>query len=50
MRKNFHVPIGKAKILTQGTDVTVVAYGTMIREVQKAMVMAKEAGISVELD
>jgi len=47
--EKFSVPIGKAKVLTQGTDVTVVAYGAMIREVQKAMVMAKEAGISVEL-
>jgi len=45
----YSVPIGKAKVLAQGTDVTVVAYGAMIREVQKAMVMAKEAGISVEL-
>src|SRR5665647_1925632 len=36
--EKFSVPIGKAKVLTQGTDVTVVAYGAMIREVQKAMV------------
>lgn len=47
--EKYSVPIGKAKVLTQGTDVTVVAYGAMIREVQKAMVMAKEAGYSVEL-
>ena len=47
--EKFSVPIGKAKVLSQGTDVTVVAYGAMIREVQKAMVMAKEAGHSVEL-
>jgi len=47
--EKFSVPIGKAKVLAQGTDVTVVAYGAMIREVQKAMMMAKEAGISVEL-
>jgi pyruvate dehydrogenase E1 component beta subunit len=47
--EKFSVPIGKAKVLSQGTDVTVVAYGAMIREVQKAMVMAKEAGYSVEL-
>ncbi len=40
---------GKAKVLTEGTDVTVVAFGAMIRECQRAMVMAKEAGISVEL-
>ncbi|HHV85558.1 MAG TPA: alpha-ketoacid dehydrogenase subunit beta [Petrimonas sp.] len=45
----FTIPIGKAKVLTEGTDVTVVAFGAMIRECQRAMVMAKEAGISVEL-
>lgn len=45
----FTIPIGKAKVLNEGTDVTVVAFGAMIRECQKAMVMAKEAGISVEL-
>ncbi len=47
--EKFNVPIGKAKVLSSGTDVTVVAYGAMVREVQKAIVMAKEAGISVEL-
>ncbi len=45
----FSIPIGSANVLTKGTDVTVVAWGAMIREVQKAMVIAKEAGISVEL-
>ena len=47
--EKFTVPIGKAKVVNKGSDVTVVAYGAMIREVQKAIVMAKEAGISVEL-
>lgn len=45
----FTIPIGKASVLTEGTDVTVMAFGAMIRECQRAMVMAKEAGISVEL-
>ncbi len=47
--EKFLVPIGKAKVISPGKDVTVVAYGAMIREAQRAMVMAKEAGISVEL-
>lgn len=47
--EKFSIPIGKANVLTEGTDVTVIAFGAMIRECQKAMVMAKEAGISVEL-
>lgn len=45
----YTIPLGKASVLSQGSDVTIVAYGAMIREVQRAMVMAKEQGISVEL-
>jgi pyruvate dehydrogenase E1 component beta subunit len=47
--EKYSIPIGKAKVLSQGSDITVVAWGAMVREVQKAMVMAKNAGISVEL-
>ena len=47
--EKFSIPLGKAKVLNEGTDVTVVAFGAMIRECQKAMAMTKEAGISVEL-
>ncbi len=47
--EKFSIPIGKAKVLNEGSDVTVVAFGAMIRESQKAIAMAKEAGISVEL-
>ena len=45
----YSIPLGKANIISQGTDVTLVAYGAMIREAQTAMILAKEAGISVEL-
>ncbi len=47
--EKFTIPIGKAKVLTEGNDLTLVAFGAMIRECQKAIIMAKEAGISVEL-
>lgn len=47
--EKFSIPIGKAKVLTEGTDVTIIAFGAMIRECQKAMKMAHAAGISVEL-
>ena len=47
--EKFSIPLGKAKVMNEGTDVTVVAFGAMIRECQRAMVMTKEAGISVEL-
>jgi pyruvate dehydrogenase E1 component beta subunit len=45
----FNVDIGKANIVQQGSDVTVVSYGAMMRDTQKAMALAKKAGISVEL-
>ena len=47
--EKFLIPIGKAKILTEGENITVISYGAMIREVQRAMVLAKNSGISVEL-
>jgi len=47
--EKFNIPLGKAKVLSKGDNVTVIAFGAMIREVQKALVMAKDAGISAEL-
>lgn len=47
--EKFSIPIGKAKVLTKGSDVTVISFGALIRECQKAIDMATKAGISVEL-
>lgn len=47
--EEYIVPIGKAKVVQEGTDITVVAWGAMVREVQKAMKSLEEEGISVEL-
>jgi pyruvate dehydrogenase E1 component beta subunit len=47
--EKFNIPLGKARIVNEGNDISVVAYGAMIREVQKAAVLAKEKGISVEV-
>ena len=47
--EKFAIPLGKAKVAVKGTDITVISYGAEIREVQRAMTMAKANGISVEL-
>jgi pyruvate dehydrogenase E1 component beta subunit len=45
----YRIPIGKAKVVKEGTDVTVVAWGAMMREAEKALKLLEEENISVEL-
>jgi len=45
----FRTPLGIPEILEQGTDVTVVTYGSCYRIAQEAVSQLKELGISVEL-
>ncbi|MGE4320687.1 MAG: alpha-ketoacid dehydrogenase subunit beta [Acholeplasmataceae bacterium] len=45
----YRIPIGKAKVVQQGTDITVVAWGAMMREAQKAIKLLENDHISVEL-
>lgn len=47
--KEYTVEIGKARIAQKGEDVTVVAWGAMMRETQKAIKALEDTGISVEL-
>jgi len=47
---DFEAPIGKARVVQEGTDVTIIAYGMMVHEALKAVsVVAEETGVSVEL-
>lgn len=45
----YRIPIGKAKVVKEGTDVTVVAWGAIVREVEKAMKLLEGDNINVEL-
>ncbi|MEC9485537.1 MAG: alpha-ketoacid dehydrogenase subunit beta [Candidatus Izemoplasma sp.] len=47
--KEFKVPIGKAKTLKKGEDITVVAWGALVRETEKAIKGLEDEGIDVEL-
>jgi pyruvate dehydrogenase E1 component beta subunit len=43
------IPFGKARVMREGTDVTVIAIGRMVPEALQAAKQAEEEGISVEV-
>jgi pyruvate/2-oxoglutarate/acetoin dehydrogenase E1 component/TPP-dependent pyruvate/acetoin dehydrogenase alpha subunit len=45
----FRVPIGVPEILEEGTDLTIVSYGSTLRVIQEAMKQLKQLDVSVEL-
>lgn len=45
----YTVPLGKAAITKEGTDVSVITYGAMVREAIKAAENLEKDGISVEV-
>ena len=45
----FTVPLGKAEILRQGTDMTVVSYGSTLRIVMEAADELEKLGINIEV-
>jgi pyruvate/2-oxoglutarate/acetoin dehydrogenase E1 component len=45
----FTVPVGIPETLQEGTDVTLVTYGSCVRVAQEGMKMLEKMGISVEL-
>lgn len=46
---DFSLPLGVPEVLEEGTDVTLVTYGSCIRVAQEGIELLKKAGISVEL-
>lgn len=47
--ESYTVEIGKARCVTEGTDVTLIAWGAMVQVAQKAATAAQERGISCEV-
>jgi len=47
--ESYTVEIGKARCVSEGTDVTLIAWGAMVQVAQKAATVAQERGISCEV-
>jgi pyruvate dehydrogenase E1 component subunit beta len=45
----YELPIGKAKIVKEGEDVTLITWGAMVRDVEKAVHLVEEEGIHPEI-
>jgi len=46
---DFTVPLGKAEIIKEGMDLTIISYGSTLRLVQQAATELDKMGISVEI-
>lgn len=46
---HYTVPLGQARVVREGTDVTLIAYGAMVGTCEDAAKAAEEAGISCEI-
>lgn len=47
--EEFAIPFGEAKVLRQGTDVTLVSWGAMVHTCKAAVELASKENVSVEL-
>ena len=47
--EEYLIPIGKAEVTKEGTDVTIVSFGKIMKEVVKAAEKLKEENINVEV-
>ena len=45
----FTIPLGMAEVIKEGTDVTIVSYGSTLRVVEEAAQELEDLGISVEI-
>ena len=45
----YTVPLGVPEVLTEGTDITIVTYGSCVRVVQEGIKLLNQVGISAEL-
>lgn len=47
--EQYEIPLDKAHVVQEGTDITIVTYGAMVHESKKAIEKLAKDGISVEL-
>ncbi|PKI00175.1 alpha-ketoacid dehydrogenase subunit beta [Glaciecola sp. 33A] len=46
---DYELPLGKADMVKEGTDITLLAWGAQVETIEKAAAMAQEIGVSCEV-
>lgn len=47
--EEYTLPIGKAEVVKEGTDVTIVGWGAQVEVIEKAVALAEQDGVSAEI-
>lgn len=47
--EDYEIEIGKADVMKEGSDITIVSYGAQLRQVRMAAAEAEKEGVSVEI-
>lgn len=47
--EDYTLPLGKARVVEEGTDLTIVTWGIMVRKARQAAIELKNQGISAEI-
>lgn len=47
--EDYEIPLMKAEVIKEGTDITIVSYGSQLRHARMAVALAEKEGISCEV-
>lgn len=47
--EDYEIPLGKAEVIKEGKDITIISYGLQLRHVRMAVESAEKEGISCEI-
>lgn len=47
--EEYYIPLGKAEVVKEGSDITVVGWGAQIEVIERATELAEKDGVSVEI-
>lgn len=47
--EDYEIPLMKAEVVKEGTDISIISYGSQLRHARMAVALAEKEGISCEI-